>query len=248
MTIASNKPDIHGILWKDLEIRGLDLRAEEDKVTVKGELFLFVLYSGTDEDNPLQWLEQAIPFTGAVECAGCTSDMVPIIETTMIQNAMEIAPDADGGGEGPAAGCGAGAGSEAVSGDRLRAASGCFIRRKSRQNLYQSPVRWESLLVKNFSKCRVSDRLQVEGVQNKVLQICHGEGSIKVDEKKIVGKRHPGGGRGGAADSLALLRMTRCPSTLWNRPYPLPMWWRRPASPPTAAIICGRIWSSCLLP
>ena len=39
MTIASNKPNIHGILWKDIEIRGMDLRAEEDKMSVKGELF-----------------------------------------------------------------------------------------------------------------------------------------------------------------------------------------------------------------
>ena len=74
----------------------MDFRAEEDKMTVKGELFIFVLYSDADEDNPLQWMEQAIPFTGEVECAGCTSDMVPNIEATMIQNTIEIAPDADG--------------------------------------------------------------------------------------------------------------------------------------------------------
>lgn len=185
VTIASNKPNIHGILWKDLEIRGLDLRAEEDKVTVKGELFLFVLYSGTDEDNPLQWLEQAIPFTGAVECAGCTSDMVPIIETTMIQNAMEIAPDADGE-------------ERVLQLDvvleldlKLYQETACEllldVYTPQKQAIPVSePRTLESLLVKNFSKCRVSDRLQVEGVQNKVLQICHGEGSIKVDEKKIV--------------------------------------------------------------
>ena len=185
VTIASNKPNIHGILWKDLEIRGMDLRAEEDKVTVKGELFLFVLYSGMDEDNPLQWLEQAIPFTGAVECAGCTSDMVPIIETTMIQNTMEIAPDADGE-------------ERVLELDvvleldlKLYQETSCellqdvYTPRKQTVPVSDQKI-LESLLVKNFSKCRVSDRLQAEGVQNKVLQICHGEGSIKVDEIKTV--------------------------------------------------------------
>ena len=79
-----------------MEIRGMDLRAEEGKVTVKGELFVFVLYAGDDADNPLQWLEQSIPFAGEVECGGCTMDMIPHIETTMLQAGLEIKPDADG--------------------------------------------------------------------------------------------------------------------------------------------------------
>ena len=185
VTLASNKPNIHGILWKDLEIRGMDLRSGEDQVTVKGELFLFVLYSGTDEDHPLQWLEQAVPFTGSVECSGSTSDMVPIIETTMIQNAMEIAPDADGE-------------ERVLQLDvvleldlKLYQETSCELLQDvytpGKQTVPVSEMKTlESLLVKNFSKCRVSDRLQVEGVQNKVLQICHGEGGIKVDEIRIV--------------------------------------------------------------
>ena len=51
--LASNKPNIHEILWHTLEIRGVDLRPDEDKVSVKGELFVFVLYEGDDEGNPL---------------------------------------------------------------------------------------------------------------------------------------------------------------------------------------------------
>lgn len=185
MTIASNKPNIHGILWKDIEIRGMDLRAEEDKMTVKGELFVFVLYAGADEDNPLQWLEQAIPFSGEVECAGCTSDMIPNIEVTMIQNTIEIAPDADGE-------------ERMLQMDVVLELDLKLYQEtvsellqdvytpKKQAVLVSSPKILESLLVRNFSKCRVSDRLQMDGVQNKVLQICHGEGTIKVDEVKIV--------------------------------------------------------------
>ena len=35
-------------------------------------------------------------------------------------------------------------------------------------------------------KCRVSDRISVAEAQGKILQICHGEGSVKVDSVQPV--------------------------------------------------------------
>ena len=40
--------------------------------------------------------------------------------------------------------------------------------------------------MKNYSKCRISDKLKVEESPHKILQICHGEGKIKVDEARVV--------------------------------------------------------------
>ena len=44
----------------------------------------------------------------------------------------------------------------------------------------------ESLLVRNFSRCRLSDRIEVKETQGKILQICHSQGRVKVDKTKIV--------------------------------------------------------------
>lgn len=52
LTLASNKPSIHTVLWKDIQIRALDIRCGEEYVDAKGELFVFVLYAGDDEDHP----------------------------------------------------------------------------------------------------------------------------------------------------------------------------------------------------
>lgn len=43
--LVSNKPDIAELLWYTIEVRGLDLRPEEQKIKAKGELFIFVLYT-----------------------------------------------------------------------------------------------------------------------------------------------------------------------------------------------------------
>jgi len=80
VTLASYKPNIHDILWDDIEVRGLDIRAENDQVVVKGELFAFALYSGDDDSNPLEWVEQAVPFSGELQCSGCMDDMLVKIE------------------------------------------------------------------------------------------------------------------------------------------------------------------------
>lgn len=60
LRFPSGKPELHEILWQDLEVRGLDLRSEEGRVSAQGELFVFCLYSDGEEDHPLQWVEQAL--------------------------------------------------------------------------------------------------------------------------------------------------------------------------------------------
>ena len=59
IALASNKPNIHELLWNTVEVRGMDIRAENDKIGVKGELFIFALYRGDDDNNSLQWLEHS---------------------------------------------------------------------------------------------------------------------------------------------------------------------------------------------
>lgn len=185
IVLASNKPNIHEILWSDIEVRGMDLRADEGKVAAKGEMFVFVLYAGDDDANPLQWLEQAIPFSGEVNCSGCTMDMIPYINTSMLQTNLEVKPDADGEErvlqmdvvleldmkifqeE-----------TDTILMDVYTPKKECIPERKEEV--------LEQLLVKNFSKCRVNDRIPVQEAQGKILQICHSEGTIKMDDVKIV--------------------------------------------------------------
>lgn len=185
LTLASNKPNIHTILWKDMQVRALDIRGMEGKIAVKGELFVFTLYSGDDEDQPLQYLEQAIPWQQEVDCPGCTLEMIPNIEVTMLQNTLEVAPDADG--------------EERVLQMDMVLELDMKLYRETSSNLIQdvyapnknyvltkAPKALESLLVKNFSKCRVNDRINVPEPSNKILQLCHSEGTVKIDFMKVV--------------------------------------------------------------
>ena len=185
LTIPSGKPELHEILWQDLEVRGLDLRSEEGRVSEQGELFVFCLYSDGEEDHPLQWVEQALPFQAEVECQGCISEMIPRIESTLGQTTLEIQPDSDGE-------------ERVLQAEAVLELDICLYQEETvslLQDVYH-PHRecipkvqeetLESLLIRNSSKCRLTDKLQMRVPKNKILQICHSDGKIKIDEERIV--------------------------------------------------------------
>ena len=185
LTIPSGKPELHEILWQDLEVRGLDLRSEEGRVSAQGELFVFCLYSDGEEDHPLQWVEQALPFQAEVECQGCISEMIPRIDSTLGQTTLEIQPDSDGE-------------ERVLQAEAVLELDICLYQEETvslLQDVYH-PHRecipkvqeetLESLLIRNSSKCRLTDKLQMRVPKNKILQICHSQGDVKVHKTQIV--------------------------------------------------------------
>ena len=185
ITLASNKPNITELLWHTIEVRGLDLRPEDNVVKAKGELFVFALYVGDDEGNPLQWLEYSLPFSGEVECGGCGEDLIPNIEASVMHQGIEVKPDADG--------------EERLLMVDVVLELDMKLYREEEHDLvldvytplkecipHGRPEALESLLIRNFSKCRLSDRVEVKETQGKILQICHSQGKVKIDKTKVV--------------------------------------------------------------
>lgn len=185
ITIGSNKPNIDQLLWYTVEVRGLDLRPEENVVKARGELSVFVLYSGEDEENPLQWMEYTLPFQTEVECTGCNADMIQNIETSMMHQSIEVKPDADGE-------------ERVFTVDVVLELDMKLYREEDHELILDvySPLKecipqgktecLESLLVHNNSKCRVSDRIEMKESQGKILQICHSQGRVRVEKTKVV--------------------------------------------------------------
>lgn len=185
VTLASNKPNIDMLLWNTIEVRGLDLRLEDNMIKARGELAVFVLYSGEDEENPLQWAEYVLPFNTELDCTGCTADMIPNIAASVMHQSIEVKPDADGE-------------ERVLSVDVVLELDMKLYREEEHDVImdaytpfrqYQPKGRTEmleSLLIRNFSRCRLSDRVTIRETQGKILQICHSQGEVKVDKTQIV--------------------------------------------------------------
>ena len=183
--LVSNRPNIRELLWHTIEARGIDLRPEDNVVKVKGELAVFVLYVGDDEGNPLQWLEYSLPFGGEVECPDCREDLIPNIEVSMIHQGIDVKPDSDG--------------EERIFQADVVLELDMKMYKEEEHDLVldvYTPFKecvlhgkkevLDSLLVRNSSKCRLTDRVEVKETQGKVLQICHSMGRVKIDKSAIV--------------------------------------------------------------
>lgn len=188
IVLPSNKQDVEHILWQDVQVRGLKLRCGEGEILYKGEMFVFLLYTGEDPTCPPEWIEEIIPVSGSLECEKCEADMLPNIDVRLSQSQVTVKPDANGEERVLTA--------EAVLDVDLR------LEREQRFNMLMDaydPTReciadfreeeTEYLLIKNEAKCRLGDRQSTGEAQGKILQVCHSEGKVRVDECRIV----PGG-------------------------------------------------------
>ena len=168
-------------------MRGIDLRPEENVVKAKGELSVFVLYTGGEKEALPQWLEYSLPFQGEVECSGCSENLIPNIEISVVHQGIEVKPDADGE-------------ERVLQADVVLELNMKMYREEEHEILLDvySPLKecvpqgkeeiLESLLVRNFSKCRLTDRVEVKETQGKVLQFCHSSGKVKVEKTRITEK------------------------------------------------------------
>jgi len=179
--IPSNKGNITSLLYQDIRLSNVEVRLLEDRFTIKGELPIFILYTSEAEENQIEYYETEIPFSGTIDCNGCTEDMIEDITFRIVSKSMEAKPDADG--------------EERVLDLEVILELGikvykveepdilCDVYCPSKEvNLVMRDAIYENLVIKNNSKYRIADRIKVLENQPNILQICHANGVIKIDD------------------------------------------------------------------
>ena len=181
INLPANKGNISSLLYKDVDLSSVEVRLLDDRFTIKGELPVFILYTSDDEENPIEYYETEVPFSGTVDCNGCTEDMIEDITCAIGSKNMEIKPDADG--------------EERVIDLEVILDLGikvykveepeilCDVYCPSKEIIpIVRDATYENLVIKNNSKYRIADRIMVPENQPRILQICHGSGGIKIDD------------------------------------------------------------------
>lgn len=186
--IPSNKPNIHEILWDNVQLRNCRISLREGKLSVQGNLFLFVLFRAEDESQSIQWMEQMLPFDGEIECSGCMQELVPDIEVALAQAELSAREDTDGELrlfhlEGVLE-----LEIRLYGNEEAEILEDVYSPEKNLE-LVTSEEICESLIMKNESKCKAGGKIRIQSAKPRILQICHSNGSIKIDKTQIM----PGG-------------------------------------------------------
>ncbi len=96
LNLPPGKPNIRRVIWKEARLQGTELRTEEGRLSVRGELCVFFLYESDLEDGRLQWMEQSIPFRNELECEACSAELFGCGTVALQRCDMELQPDYDG--------------------------------------------------------------------------------------------------------------------------------------------------------
>ncbi len=94
--IPSNMPNIETLIWESVKPENIVFKPMEEKIGISGELKVFFLYRGENDDVPVRYYSVVLPFHGEIECHGCESDMIPVITYELEMQDTEVRPDFDG--------------------------------------------------------------------------------------------------------------------------------------------------------
>ncbi|MBR1931098.1 MAG: DUF3794 domain-containing protein [Lachnospiraceae bacterium] len=185
VTLPSNYPNIYQILWSNVTLGDVEFKVLEGKITVQGDVGLFLLYEGEGEEHPIRSYETTIPFSGVLDCYGCRDGMIPDIGFMLGQQELTIRPDFDG--------------EERNIGIDLTMDMDIRVYEEEETELLTDiygvkgeveavaeQVRLQKLLSKVTGKTKVTERIRIANGNAPILQLLHSEGEVLQESQQVV--------------------------------------------------------------
>ena len=94
IVLNGTKENIGTLLWTNVTSRKLDTRLKADELELQGELQLFCLYETLD--GKTDWISQAIPYEGRIECYGAQETMYHQIYSELADVNIDVRMDENG--------------------------------------------------------------------------------------------------------------------------------------------------------
>ncbi|MDD6401261.1 MAG: DUF3794 domain-containing protein [Lachnospiraceae bacterium] len=182
--IPQNKPNVQEVLWSYVALRNTDVKSLNDKIMVRGEIEIFILYKANESHLPMQYLYLVRTFSKEVDCQGVVEGMIVSVEANLGKGDVVVKQDEDG--------------EDRIFGVDYNVdlnirvyedKEECFI-----SDIYSPQVEiipekeefiCENILMKNLAKAKVSVKNKVDETKDKILQICHTFGNVDIDDIRV---------------------------------------------------------------
>lgn len=185
--LPQNYPNIFSILWQSISLADVELRPLEEKLSIQGEIHVFVLYEGEGEEQPVRAFETAVPFGGTLECHGCREDMIADITYDIGNQELEIRPDFDGEERMLGLELVLDINMKMYEEDKVDMMTDIYGVTKEVNAVTRDTV-LKRLLMKIGGKSKINDRLRVKSSDDRILQLLHSEGRVQTDNVEITGE------------------------------------------------------------
>ena len=183
VTLPSNYPNIFQILWNNVSLGDVEVKVMEEKLTVSGDIHLFLLYEGEGEDHPCRSFETTLPFSGVLECHGCREGMLPDIRYQLGQQELAVRPDFDGEERNIGLELVMDIAIRIYEEESLEIISDIYgVSKEISTQTHRADLR--RLLSRVTGKTKVTDHVRVSG--GTVLQLLHSEGTVSLEQQSTV--------------------------------------------------------------
>lgn len=96
LELPGGYPPMQSLLWQHITLGSLETRPMDEKISLKGELDCFFIYSSQGTTPGIKMFSKKVPFHGMVACSGSQNDRILSVMPTLGQCTAEIKPDLDG--------------------------------------------------------------------------------------------------------------------------------------------------------
>ncbi len=183
LALSGSKPAIDRILWTEMRLSGMTTRPLDEKIHLEGVLMVFVIYEGEGENSTVQWIEESIPFSGEVEMPGAVEEMIPAIDLRLVHKGIEEKPDYDGEMRELDVDAVIELDIRLYQEQPLELLSDMYATNRELA-METGEACFDQILTRNSGKCKIAEKIDLSGGQ-RVLQICHSAGSVKLDEVTV---------------------------------------------------------------
>lgn len=183
IALSGNKPNIETILWSGVRLGSTSSRPGDGKIYIDGELSVFVIYTSEGEGSPVQWLEESVPFSGELEVSGCREEMIPVISMRLVHREVEARPDYDGEMRELELDAVIELDLKLYEEEKMELVSDLYSTNREAV-LETGEVCFDQILTKNLCKCKIAEKVEISS-HDRILQICHSEGAVKIDEMEV---------------------------------------------------------------
>lgn len=183
LSLTGGKPNIGQLLWREMKLRDVTAKPLDGRLHLDGELSVFVIYGAEDENMPVQWLEETIPFSGDMEMGDVKEDQIPMVTVRLAHKDMEAKPDYDGEMREMDVDAVLELDIKLYEEEEVELLSDMYSNNREIE-LNRSDACFDQILTRNVCKSKVAEKLSLPQAE-RILQICHNEGTIKLDEVEI---------------------------------------------------------------
>lgn len=182
--LSSNKPNMGNILWAEPELRSIETKAASDELLIKGEIYAFVIYTPEDSYDNLQYLEELLPFVGKVPLVGAHENMIVDVGITPSQKTVSVKPDYDGEPRVLEIEMVLDLDIKLYEEQNISLISDAYSTRRNLVPMYNM-VKYDQLLVRNHSRCRMGDKFRLTDRKDKILQIINNNAALSIDDISV---------------------------------------------------------------